>query len=104
VNLCDYWLLSAASHTTPAVGLSANHFGRKKVTLHLDLSGMADFVPSHISATPMVAGFQAAPERKQQAVIDELISRFEALIQPDCTHRIPFSSYFVRALKSPFIQ
>jgi ubiquinone/menaquinone biosynthesis C-methylase UbiE len=40
----------------------------ERITLHLDLLVMAEFVPRHISATAMAAGFQAAPRWRQQAV------------------------------------
>lgn len=67
--------------------------------LELDLPPMEDFVPLHISATPMAAGFKAAPEDRRRAVVQEIISRFDSFQVDDRNHRVPFSSYFARGYR-----
>ena len=62
--------------------------------LDLPLPKLTEFVPRHISATPMVAGFSRAPESIQRTVINEVsekLSKYEA----DDHVRIPFASYMI---------
>lgn len=67
--------------------------------LELALPPMEDFVPLHISATPMAAGFKAAPEDRQRAVVRDVISRFDSFQLSDRRHRVPFSAYFARGYR-----
>lgn len=67
--------------------------------LELDLPPMEDFVPLHISATAVAAGYKAAPEDRRRAVVQEIISRFDSFQVDDRNHRVPFSSYFARGYK-----
>jgi len=76
-------------------------FKRIKMTvtqLELELPTLNDFVPRHISATPMAAGFNAASEVAQQAVIQE-VSEQLAQYETNAGVRIPFRSHLAMATK-----
>jgi hypothetical protein len=66
--------------------------------LDLELPELQDFVPRHISATPMAAGFNAASTVTQQAVIQEVA---EQLAQYATTTgvRVPFRTHLAMATK-----
>lgn len=62
--------------------------------LDLSLPKLAEFVPRHISATPMAAGFSRASAAVQQAIIREVaepLSRY----QVNGHMQIPFHSHMV---------
>jgi ubiquinone/menaquinone biosynthesis C-methylase UbiE len=64
--------------------------------LDLALPHLQDFVPKHISATPMAAGFNAASLDAQQSAIQTV----EEQLAPYRTSngvRVPFSTYIVKA-------
>lgn len=60
--------------------------------LALDLPPLNAFVPLHISATPMAAGFNAAPRHAQQAVIEEVAERL-APFTTEAGVRVPFATH-----------
>lgn len=82
-------LLSGAGFITPEATVKQ---------LDLDLPILSQFVPQHVSATPMVAGFNAASHEKRQAVIQEVAEKLVAFETRDGV-RIPFRMHLVRAMK-----
>jgi ubiquinone/menaquinone biosynthesis C-methylase UbiE len=62
--------------------------------LELALPGLAEFVPRHISATPMAADFSRAPAAVQQTVIRELTERL-SLYETNGQACIPFKSHMI---------
>lgn len=66
--------------------------------LDLDLPPLRSFVPRHISATPMAAGFSAAPEAAQQAVIEDMADRL-APYEMGTDVRIPFQTHLATGAK-----
>lgn len=66
--------------------------------LELDLPPLEEFVPKHISATPMAAGYSAADPAVRQAVIDDLKTEL-AQFQHQEGLRVPFRSYLARGYK-----
>lgn len=62
--------------------------------LDLPLPKLTEFVPRHITATPMAAGFSGASESIQRAVIQEVSERLSAY-EGDDHARVPFSSYMI---------
>lgn len=66
--------------------------------LDLPLPVLSDFIPRHVSATPMAAGFNAASPEKQQAVVEEASEKLAAY---DFDNRVcvPFRTYLVEAVK-----
>ncbi len=66
--------------------------------LDLALPPLAEFVPRHISATPMAGGYGAAPPAAQQAVIDDLKTALAQFQHPAGLH-VPFRSYLARGTK-----
>jgi ubiquinone/menaquinone biosynthesis C-methylase UbiE len=61
----------------------------------LSLPVLTEFVPRHISATPMAASFSAASAAAQQAVIRDIAARLTAFQTPDGV-QVPFRSYLAR--------
>lgn len=68
------------------------------VQLDLDLPALAEFVPRHISATPMASGYAAAPASAQRAVIDDIAGHL-APYQTSAGVRIPFRSHMARGYR-----
>ena len=66
--------------------------------LELELPELTDFVPRHISATPMAAGFNAAEQAAQQAVIQEVSAQL-ALYESNEGITIPFRVNLAKATK-----
>ncbi len=66
--------------------------------LNLDLPSVGYFVPRHILATPMGAGYLAAPEATQQAILDELTETLSDY-QFEGRLRVPFRSHIIIARK-----
>jgi hypothetical protein len=72
-----------------------------KITVHpldLKLPILSEFIPRHVRATPMEAGFSAASPEKRRAVVEEVS---EGLVSYDtgggaCA---PFRTYRVQAVK-----
>ncbi len=65
------------------------------IALHeLPLPPLAEFVPRHVSATPMAAGFNRASEEVQQAVIGE-VSEQLSRYQMNGRVQIPFRSHMI---------
>lgn len=62
--------------------------------LDLPLPELTEFLPRHISATPMDAGFQRVPAAMQQAVIREVSAQLSAY-RMNGQPRIPFKSHFI---------
>jgi hypothetical protein len=68
------------------------------VQLDLDLPALTEFVPRHISATPMAAGYAAAPAGAQRAVVDEIVGHL-VQYQTNAGVRIPFRSHMARGYR-----
>lgn len=66
--------------------------------LDLSLPKLDDFVPRHITATPMVAGFNAASPIEQAKVIQEIADRLE-LYTTETGVCVPFRTHLVLARK-----
>lgn len=66
--------------------------------LELELPKLTDFIPLHISATPMAAGFHAAAPAAQQAVIQEVAEQL-ALFESDDKVMVPFGIHLATARK-----
>jgi ubiquinone/menaquinone biosynthesis C-methylase UbiE len=67
-------------------------------TLNLELPPLSEFVPRHISATPMAAGYAAATENARAAVIRDVVegmARYGAATGA----RIPFRSHVAIGIK-----
>lgn len=62
--------------------------------LDLDIPKPADFVPRHVSATPMAEGFQAAPKDAKEAMIQE-VSKQLAQYATESGMRVPFRTHLV---------
>ena len=57
-----------------------------------------DFVPAHVGATPMGAGFDAATEAARRAVVDA-VSEGLGGFRTDDGMRVPFSTHVVTAAR-----
>jgi len=68
------------------------------VQLELDVPALTEFVPRHISATPMAAGYAAAPVDTQRAVVDAIVGHL-AQYQTNADVRIPFRSHMARGYR-----
>ncbi|MDJ0755827.1 MAG: methyltransferase domain-containing protein [Ardenticatenaceae bacterium] len=66
--------------------------------LDLPLPLLESFVPRHISATPMAAGFNQADENTQQGVVHSMAARFETHVVENQTI-IPFRSHMILVSK-----
>jgi ubiquinone/menaquinone biosynthesis C-methylase UbiE len=66
--------------------------------LELELPTLTEFIPRHISATPMAAGFNAAEQAAQQAVIQEVSAQL-ALYESDESITIPFRVNLAKAVR-----
>lgn len=66
--------------------------------LDLELPELPDFVPRHVSATPMSAGFRAASEEARRAVVNE-VSEQLLRYQMDQGIRVPFRTHLVTGAK-----
>ena len=81
--------------------VSGAYFENVEITfrqLDLELPPLPEFVPRHVRATPMAAGFVAAPERARQAVIQDVSERL-AGYQTEGGVRVPFRTHLVRGVK-----
>ncbi|MEM6282565.1 MAG: class I SAM-dependent methyltransferase [Chloroflexota bacterium] len=67
-------------------------------TIELQLPPVPEFVPRHIGATPMGAGYKAADEATQQAIVDQMQKRM-ILYQIEGGIRVPFRSHMIKATK-----
>ena len=65
-------------------------------TLDLPLPPLPDFVPRHVSATRMAAGFGAAAAEARRAVVDEVTRRLAAY-KAGAGVRVPFRTHLIRA-------
>src|SRR5690606_31717468 len=66
--------------------------------MHLQLPDLRDFVPRHVSATPMAMGFRSATHEQQDAVIQEMVEKM-ALYRTQDGFRIPFRTHLVKAMR-----
>ena len=64
--------------------------------IELDFAELEDFVPKHISATPMAAGFNAASEVARRGVVQEVVENLTPY-QENAGFRIPFETHLVTA-------
>lgn len=81
--------------------LVATRFTKIEMTakqFNLELPPVHDFVPRHISATPMAAGFDAASRMAQQMVLQDVAEQLAAY-RTDAGMRIPFTTHLARATK-----
>lgn len=65
--------------------------------LDLRLPVLNEFIPRHVSATPMAAGFAGALPEVQQAVVGEVVGWLEAYALEDGGVQVPFRAYLIRA-------
>jgi len=78
--------------------LTAAGFQAIELTLvqrDLPLPALAEFVPRHMSATPLAASYSAAPASTQQAIIRDITARLTAFQTPNGVE-VPFRSYVAR--------
>lgn len=66
--------------------------------LDLPLPRLAEFVPRHIQATPMAAGFNQAATAVQRTIIQQVVEKLSHFEQNGRT-QIPFSSHMVLCQK-----
>ncbi len=66
--------------------------------LDLPLPALTEFVPRHIQATPMAAGFNLASEQVQQAVIQEVVEKL-GQYEENGRIQIPFRSHMILCRK-----
>jgi ubiquinone/menaquinone biosynthesis C-methylase UbiE len=66
--------------------------------LDLELPKPRDFVPRHVSATPMSAGFNAASEEARRAVVND-VSEHLLLYETDQGIRVPFRTQLAMGAK-----
>ena len=66
--------------------------------LDLRLPVLSDFVPRHVSATPMAAGFNSASPEKRHAVIENVSDKL-ASYGTGAGVRVPFRTHLVQATK-----
>jgi len=81
--------------------LSGAGFGQIEMTvtkLNLPFPDLADFVPRHISATPMADSFSQAPAAVQQDIIREVAEKMNRYAANGLV-TIPFKSHMIRAKK-----
>jgi len=69
-----------------------------KAGLNLNLPPIAEFVPKHIRATPMGAGYNAAFPETQQAILDDMTERLAEYVNDDGME-VPFCSHLIRGGK-----
>ncbi|MEZ4415774.1 MAG: class I SAM-dependent methyltransferase [Gemmatimonadota bacterium] len=67
-------------------------------TLELRLPGAARFVSTHVAATPMAAGFAAAPASARTAVVADVAERMQAFAR-DGDWVVPFTVLCVRGAR-----
>jgi ubiquinone/menaquinone biosynthesis C-methylase UbiE len=69
--------------------------------LELTLPRLEEFIPRHVSATPMAAGYRAASPLVQQAVIQEVTERLAPYgIGTDTAAHVPFRMHLALATKA----
>ena len=67
-------------------------------SLELELPPLSEFVPRHISATPMAAGYAAATEEARAAVIRDVVEAMARHRSP-AGPRIPFRSHLATGIE-----
>jgi ubiquinone/menaquinone biosynthesis C-methylase UbiE len=98
------WLKAIFNLTDPnqirallrGAGFPSISFAAKELVL--PLPAISDFVPRHISATPMQPGFGSAPAAARQAVLEGMATRM-ATFTRDGRLRVPFCSHLVLAFR-----
>lgn len=81
--------------------LAGAGFNNIKITvkeLDLELPKPQDFVPLHVSATPMSTGFYAASEEARRAVVVD-VSENLAPYETEQGMRVPFRTHLVMGVK-----
>lgn len=88
------------SETIHALVAEAGFKGVKTIVeeLNLELPKPQDFVPLHVSATPMSPGFSAASEDARRAVVQDM-SEHLAQYNTGEGIRVPFRTYLVTGVK-----
>jgi len=64
--------------------------------IDLELPAVREFVPKHIAATPMSAGWSSAGSEQQDAALRHIERQTDGL-RTDGGMRVPFWSYFITA-------
>lgn len=64
----------------------------------LNLPSVAEFVPKHIQATPMGAGYKSVSEITQKTILDQVSEELKGYLT-NSRIRVPFSSYLIKATK-----
>jgi SAM-dependent methyltransferase len=67
-------------------------------TIHSDLPPLGEFVPRHIGATPMAAGYLAASPEDQERVIRHVEAELQSFSSGGRC-RVPFLSYFATGVR-----
>ena len=93
-----FGLTSAEEIQTLMAGAHFQNIVTTVMQLDLALPELAAFVPRHISATPMSAGYVAAGAAAQQAVVGEIVEQL-AEYQTGQWVQIPFRSHLAMAVK-----
>ena len=62
--------------------------------LNLPFPDLATFIPCHISATPMAAGFDKATPNVQQTIIRDIVEQMKPY-EKNGRHQIPFRSHLI---------
>jgi SAM-dependent methyltransferase len=108
-SMAEHVGAEAASGLRAAFGLSdseeirvllsgAGFRGIELTTRHLELElpDLEEFVPRHVSATPMAPGYDAASEAARRAVVEQVVGRLDGY-RTGAGYRIPFSLQFATA-------
>lgn len=66
--------------------------------LELPLPDLVEWIPHHISATPMATGFFQAAPAVQQAIVEEVITALDPYCRNNCVV-VPFQSHMILAHK-----
>jgi hypothetical protein len=97
--------LQSAFALTDAVAiralLTATGFGQTETAvtqLDLPFPDLVGFIPRHISATPMAAGYSRAEESIRQKVVNEVVAALEQYCE-NGRYQIPFCSHMIRGRK-----
>lgn len=67
--------------------------------LDLPLPELAGFVPRHVGATPMAAGYRSATEAQQRAVVRDVVDEL-ARFRVQGEWRLPFRTHLAKAIKA----
>ncbi|MCB1036265.1 MAG: hypothetical protein KDD47_20745, partial [Acidobacteria bacterium] len=66
--------------------------------LDLDLPPLADFLPRHVSATPMARGYHAASDEARRAVLEDVSDALGSYATPSGV-QVPFLTHLLKAVR-----